>query len=177
MTAGLQDCTTARLYNCKTAKLLPNCIPYYFFVYCKKSLITDLQINLTQHIQMKKKIVLEYTLNSSPKVIFPRLSTAGGLSEWFADNVNINGSFLSFFWEKTEQRAEVVQRKENKYVRFKWLDPDDPDSQWFEFRINTDEITGDTALIITDFVEDDEKDSTVELWNSQISKLRHVIGL
>jgi uncharacterized protein YndB with AHSA1/START domain len=73
---------------------------------------------------MKKKIVLEYTLNSSAKVIFPRLSTAGGLSEWFADNVNINGSFLSFFWEKTEQRAEVVQRKENKYVRFKWIDAD-----------------------------------------------------
>jgi uncharacterized protein YndB with AHSA1/START domain len=126
---------------------------------------------------MKKKIVLEYTLNSSPKVIFPRLSTAGGLSEWFADNVNINGSFLSFFWEKTEQRAEVIQRKENKYVRFRWLDIEDADSQWFEFRINTDEITGDTALIITDFADDDEKESTVELWNSQISKLRHVIGL
>jgi len=107
---------------------------------------------------MKKKIVLEYTLNSSPKVIFPRLSTAGGLSEWFADNVNINGSFLSFFWEKTEQRAEVIQRKENKYVRFRWLDTEDADSQWFEFRINTDEITGDTALIITDFAEDDEKE-------------------
>jgi uncharacterized protein YndB with AHSA1/START domain len=126
---------------------------------------------------MKKKIVLEYTLNSSPKVIFPRLSTAGGLSEWFADNVNVNGAYLSFFWEKTEQRAEVVQRKENKYVRFRWLEGEEPDSQWFEFRINTDDITGDTALIITDHVDEDDKDSSIELWNSQVAKLKHVIGL
>ena len=126
---------------------------------------------------MKKKIVLEYTINSSAKVLFPRLSTPGGLSEWFADNVNINGSVFSFFWDKTEQRADVIQKKEYKYIRFRWVDLDDPDSHWFEFRINTDELTGDTALIITDFCEDEDKDSTIELWNSQISKLKHVLGL
>jgi uncharacterized protein YndB with AHSA1/START domain len=126
---------------------------------------------------MKKKITLEYTINSSPKVLFPRLSTPGGLSEWFADNVNINGNQLSFFWDKTEQRAIMVQKKENKYVRFRWVDADDPESQWFEFRISTDDLTGDTALIITDFAEDDDKDSNIELWNSQIAKLKHVIGL
>jgi hypothetical protein len=32
-------------------------------------------------------------------------------------------------------------------------------------------------LIITDFAEDDERDSNIELWNSQIAKLKHVIGL
>jgi uncharacterized protein YndB with AHSA1/START domain len=126
---------------------------------------------------MKKKITLEYTLNSSPRVLFPRLSTPGGLSEWFADNVNINGNLLSFFWDKTEQKAEVVQKKENKYIRFRWVEPEDPESHWFEFRISTDELTGDTALIITDFTEDDDKSSTIELWNSQIAKLKHVIGL
>lgn len=126
---------------------------------------------------MKKKIVLEYTLNSSPKVLFPRLSTPGGLSEWFADNVNINGSQYSFFWDKTEQKADIIQRKENKYIRFRWADSPEPETQWFEFRLNTDELTGDTALIITDFSEDDDKESTVELWNSQIAKLKHVIGL
>jgi len=126
---------------------------------------------------MKKKIVLEYTLNSSPKVLFPRLSTPGGLSEWFADNVNINGNQYSFFWEKTEQKADIIQRKDNKYIRFRWVDSEDPESQWFEFRINTDELTGDTALIITDFADELDKDSTIELWNSQIAKLKHVIGL
>lgn len=128
-------------------------------------------------MQMKKKITLEYTLNSSPKVLFPRLSTPGGLSEWFADNVNIAGNQYSFFWGKSEQRAEIIQKKENKYIRFRWVESEDPDSHWFEFRINTDELTGDTALIITDFVDDEDRDSSIELWNSQIAKLRHVIGL
>lgn len=126
---------------------------------------------------MKKKIVLEYTINSSPKVLFPRLSTPGGLSEWFADNVNINGSQYSFFWEHAEQKANIIQRKENKYIRFRWNDPHEIEPHWFEFRINTDELTGDTALIITDFVDDEDKESTIELWNSQVSKLKHVIGL
>ncbi len=126
---------------------------------------------------MKKKITLEYTLNSSPKVLFPRLSTPGGLSEWFADNVNITGSQYSFFWDKSEQRAEIIQKKENKYIRFRWVDAEEPEVHWFEFRISTDELTGDTALIITDFVDDDDRDSTIELWNSQIAKLKHVIGL
>lgn len=126
---------------------------------------------------MKKKIVLEYTLNSSPKVLFPRLSTPGGLSEWFADDVNINGSVFSFFWDNAEEKAEIVQKKENKYIRFRWLDEEDPDAQWFEFRINVDELTGEAALIITDFTEEDDKESTIELWNSQIAKLKHIIGL
>jgi uncharacterized protein YndB with AHSA1/START domain len=126
---------------------------------------------------MKKKLVLEYTLNSSTKVLYPRLSTPGGLSEWFADDVNINGHQFSFFWEGSEQKAEIIQRKENKYIRFRWVDSEEPEAHWFEFRINTDELTGDTALIITDFSEDEDRDSTIELWNSQIAKLRHILGL
>jgi RimJ/RimL family protein N-acetyltransferase len=57
------------------------------------------------------------------------------------------------------------------------LDSEEPEAHWFEFRINTDELTGDTALIITDFADDEEKVSTIELWNSQIAKLKHVLGL
>jgi uncharacterized protein YndB with AHSA1/START domain len=126
---------------------------------------------------MKKKLTLEYIINCPPRVIFPRLSTPGGLSEWFADNVNINGPHFSFFWEESEQKAEIIQKKENKYIRFRWIDTGESESYWFEFRISTDELTGDTALIITDFVEDNDRDSTIELWNSQIAKLKHVIGL
>jgi uncharacterized protein YndB with AHSA1/START domain len=141
-------------------------------------LLPYLIINLTfRQKLMKKKLTLEYTLNSSPKVLFPRLSTPGGLSEWFADNVNIQGNIYSFFWGKIEQKAEILQKKENKYIRFHWLETEDSECTWFEFRINTDDLTGDTALIITDFIYDEDRDSTIELWNSQIAKLKHVIGL
>jgi len=123
---------------------------------------------------MRKRVILEYTLNSSPKVLFPRLSTPGGLSEWFADDVNLKGNVYFFIWEGTEERAEVLQKKENRFIRYKWLDEDD--DACFEFRINVDELTGDVALVIIDMVEEDDEEDAVGLWDSQIAKLKHVLG-
>jgi uncharacterized protein YndB with AHSA1/START domain len=125
---------------------------------------------------VKKKFELEYSINSSPKVLFNRLSTPGGLSEWFADDVNLHGSVFTFFWEQTEQQAEVIQRKDNKYIRFRWMS-DDEDDSYFEFRLAQDELTGDVSLLITDFAEEDEKDDAIDLWDTQIAELKHVIGL
>ncbi len=123
---------------------------------------------------MKQKIILEYPINSSPKVLYSRLSTPGGLSEWFADDVNLKGNIFSFIWEGTEQQAEVVQKKENRYIRFRWLD--DPEA-FFEFRISVDELTKDVALVVTDFVDNEDVDDTTELWNTQVAELKHIIGL
>jgi uncharacterized protein YndB with AHSA1/START domain len=124
---------------------------------------------------MKLKIELEYTMNTSPRVIFPRLSTPGGLAEWFADNVNIKGKQYTFVWDNTEQRAEQAVVRENQMVRYEWLDEDE--KTYFEFRLKTDELTGDQALMVTDFVNDGEKEDTINLWDSQISRLKHAIGL
>lgn len=104
------------------------------------------------------------------------LSTPGGLSEWFADDVNVQGSQFVFIWDGAEEFAELTNKKENKYVRFKWVDDDD-EKAYFEFRINIDELTGDVALVITDFANDDEIEDSMELWDSQISELKHVLGL
>jgi uncharacterized protein YndB with AHSA1/START domain len=123
---------------------------------------------------MKKRIVLEYTLNSSPKVLFPRLSTPGGLAEWFADDVNLKGNTYFFIWEGVEQKAEMIQKKENKFIRFKWLEEDE--DSYFEFRINVDELTGDVALVIVDMVEEEDEADEIVLWDSQISELKHVLG-
>jgi uncharacterized protein YndB with AHSA1/START domain len=125
---------------------------------------------------MKKKFELEYAINSSPRVLFNRLSTPGGLAEWFADDVNLQGGIYTFIWEKSEQQAEVVQRKDNKYIRFRWVEEEDTES-YFEFRLNQDELTGDVSLMITDFAEDDETTDAVDLWDTQIAELKHVIGL
>jgi len=126
---------------------------------------------------MKQKIELEYTLNTSPKVLFPRLSSPSGLSEWFADNVNVRGNIYSFIWDDSEQQAELVNIKENKCIRFKWLSEEDANT-YFEFRINQDELTGSLALLITDFIDDDdEKEEIVDLWDSQINSLKRAIGL
>ena len=40
-----------------------------------------------------------------------------------------------------------------------------------------DDSGGDVALLITDFAEEDEKDDAIDLWDTQISELKHAIGL
>jgi uncharacterized protein YndB with AHSA1/START domain len=122
----------------------------------------------------KVKILLEYVINCSPKVLYNRLSTASGLAEWFADDVRVQGKKFTFIWEGSEQTAEISLRKENKLVRFTWLDGED---SYFEFRISQDELTNDVSLIVIDFAEEDEREETTDLWNSQIADLKHILGL
>ncbi len=125
---------------------------------------------------MKEKYQLEYSLNVSPGILFSRLSTPGGLTEWFADDIRLQDNIFTFIWSGTEQNAELLQKRNNKYVRFKWLEDEDKES-YFEFRINKDELTGDVALIVTDFAEDGEKEDAMELWDTQIDELKHVLGI
>lgn len=119
------------------------------------------------------KVQFEYLINCSPKVLYNRLSTASGLAEWFADDVRVQGKRFTFFWEGSEQSAEMTLRKENRLVRFNWLDNTDT---YFEFKISQDELTGDVSLIVVDFSEEDEEDETKELWNTQIADLKHILG-
>ncbi|MFW5755229.1 MAG: START-like domain-containing protein [Tangfeifania sp.] len=121
----------------------------------------------------KVKIQLEYVINCSPKVLYNRLSTASGLAEWFADDVQVLGKRFTFIWEGSEQTAEMALHKENKMVRYNWIDGE---SDYFEFRITKDELTNDVSLIVIDFSEEDEVEETRGLWNAQISDLKHILG-
>jgi hypothetical protein len=123
-----------------------------------------------------KKVEIEYPVHSAKHILFSYLSSSSGLSEWFADKVNEKGDIMVFEWDGTQQAAKVLSAREDHHIRFRWLDM--PEAIYFEFRVETDEITGDLALIITDFCEDESSiESTKNLWNSQIDKLFHVLGI
>ena len=121
------------------------------------------------------KYELEYPINSSINILFDRLSTLSGLSEWFADDVNVNREGIyTFTWEGSEQQATLVSKKKNNHVRFKWLGSDE---EYFEFLIQVDELTNDISLIVTDFADDEEdKEDAVQLWDLQIDNLKKIIG-
>jgi len=123
----------------------------------------------------KNKFQIEFSLNSSVKILYNQLSSPSGLSEWFADNVNFRGKNYTFFWDGDEQEAEMVNKKMNQHIKFRWLD--EPEDTYFEFRIQVDEITRDVSLIITDFAEgeEDEEESKL-LWEKQVEKLCQSIG-
>jgi hypothetical protein len=126
---------------------------------------------------MRSKFELEYNLNCSPKVLFSRLSTPEGLGEWFADQVNVDGDLFSFFWNSSESKARLSAMKENKMVRFEWIGMENEETNYFEFRINLEELTNELALIITDFAESEEKEDSIYLWDSQINDLKRALGI
>lgn len=121
---------------------------------------------------MLKKLELEYIMKCSPKVLYNRLSSASGLAEWFADDVSVKGRFFTFMWDKSEQVAELTINRENQLVRFQWME----EKYYFEFKISQDELTGDVALYVTDFAEEEDIEETRWLWDSQINKLRQIVG-
>jgi START-like superfamily domain len=126
---------------------------------------------------MRSKFELEYNLNCSAKVLFSRLSTPEGLGEWFADQVNVDGDIFIFYWNSSESKARLSALKENKMVRFEWLGMENEESNYFEFRINFEDLTNELALIITDFAETEEKEDSIYLWDSQINDLKRALGI
>ena len=103
------------------------------------------------------------------------LSTPSGLSEWFADDVNIRGDVFTFKWDGDEEQARLLAKRTGELVRFQWVD-DEGDKVYFEFRISEDQMTGEVALIITDFASEDEIEESKLLWNQNIGNLKQVIG-
>ena len=122
----------------------------------------------------KIKYELEFPIQASPNMLYQYISSASNLSEWFADNVNSRGKVFSFFWDGSEEKAELISFKNNKYVRFKWLENED--DSFFEINIVVDELTKDVSLVIYDFADENEVEEGKMLWESQISDLKQVIG-
>ncbi len=125
----------------------------------------------------KNKLNIEIELNSaSLNVLWNSISTALGLAEWFAEVVTVKENEYTFCWDEHEQTAHLIQSKLNSYVRFQW-EEDAGSDYYFELKITSLEITGDLALVITDFAETSEKEDLILLWNKQIEVLRRKTGI
>jgi len=123
-----------------------------------------------------KKFELEYIINCSNLILFEMISTPSGLSEWFADNVNIKNDKYTFYWDGSEETARLISKKFGEFVRFHWIDHPD-ESTYLELRIKIDPLTNDVALLVTDFGEDeDDIEDMTNLWESQVHELRKRIG-
>ena len=123
----------------------------------------------------KGKFELEYVVRTSAGILYELLTTPSGLSEWFADDVNIRDGVFTFFWDGSEQKARLLGFKEDQYIRLQWIDK--PEGYFFEFRIQKDELTGDISLIIIDFADEASDMQTSKLlWDSQVNKLLNVLG-
>lgn len=125
----------------------------------------------------KTKFTIEYPLKTaSVNILWSSIGTPLGLAEWFADGVTVKDDEYTFSWDQHEQTAFLVQAKPNNSVRFQWEEDENTD-YYFELSINIPEISGEPALIITDFAEPAEKADLIMLWNKQIEVLRRKTGI
>lgn len=128
--------------------------------------------------KMPDKIMFqtEIPIKTSVGILYDMMTTPSGLSDWFCEDVNIDGDLYSFFWGGEAEKAELLRMSKNEFVRFKWVEDED-DNAYFELRIKIDGITKDVALVITDFADDEEEvEENTLLWESQINDLKRVIG-
>lgn len=125
----------------------------------------------------KEKFHIEYIFDKvSRRSLWNHLTTPSGLSAWFADNTIIKGNLYTFRWSKDEQQAKVLLVKPEESIRYRWLDEEDPNA-YFEFIIHTIELTGSTALEITDFAEPEDKKDSINLWDTQVEELKRTLGI
>ena len=123
----------------------------------------------------KVRIDLEYIIKTSPTILFNCLSTPSGLSEWFADDVNIKNDRYTFFWDGSEETAILKNVRKSESVKFHWEDDEDED-YFFEMTIRIDDLTKDVALLVTDFAEEGEEDEIQLMWDNNVDNLKKAIG-
>ena len=103
----------------------------------------------------KEKFTLEYDMRSTPvSMLWSYIATANGLKEWFADDAKMDGKEVVLIWNGVEQGLSIVGLRTEKYIRYRWSE--DTDKTYFELRIMTSELTGNSVLCVTDFAEPEE---------------------
>jgi uncharacterized protein YndB with AHSA1/START domain len=122
----------------------------------------------------KQLYTLEFPIRCSPTILYEFLSTSSGLQEWFADRVDDQDGTFYFSWNGSEETAEVLEKEEEKFIRFHWSDA--PKEEYFEFRIEKSEVTNQTILVINDFAEKKEIKDQTRLWDHQVKDLFHRLG-
>lgn len=125
---------------------------------------------------MSKKVLytLEYPVRCSPSILYEFLISPAGLQEWFADKVDEKDGEYSFTWNGTQDKAQLLETEENKFVRFRWeyMTKD----EFFEWRIEKSEVTNQTILLISDFADKKDIKDQSQLWEYQVKELFHRLG-
>jgi len=125
---------------------------------------------------MSKKVLftLEYPIRCSPSILYEFLSNPASMQEWFADKVDEKDGIFSFSWNGNEEKAVLLEKELDKFIRFRWTHM--AKDEYFEFAISKSEITNQTILIIKDFADKKEIKDQSQLWEYQVKDLFHRLG-
>lgn len=129
----------------------------------------------------KQLFTADYEIHASVKMLYPYIQTAGGLSEWFADDVKINNikKTFTFMWDNEEHIARLVNQRTNHFVKFEYLSEngeEESDPSYIELRLESNEMTQSVYLKVTDYSDFDDMGELQDLWDSLVETLRKTVG-
>jgi uncharacterized protein YndB with AHSA1/START domain len=124
------------------------------------------------------KVTLEYEVNASKKMLYPYLSSASGLSQWYAEDVWIDeDKIFHFVWDGEEHKAKMVAHRTNHYVKFEFFDDlVNEDPAFVEMRIEENELTQSVFIRVTDYSDIEDSEEVQELWDNLIHELKEIVG-
>ena len=122
----------------------------------------------------------EFEFKASRKMLFPYLTTASGLAQWFADDVTINeDKIFSFVWDGEEHRAKVASQRINRFIRFEFLNGSDEPSNtaaFLEMSLDSNDLTGTVFLSVTDSSTAEDEEEFFEIWSQLTDSLKEIVG-
>ena len=125
----------------------------------------------------KIKFEQEYLLKTSTKILSNMIMTPGGLSEWFADDVNIKDDIYTFIWNGSEEKARLLGKKEGEFIKFRWIEDEEEDiDSYVELKFHVDPMTKAVVLNVTSFAFDYEMDEVQHYWENTINELIRKLG-
>jgi uncharacterized protein YndB with AHSA1/START domain len=127
----------------------------------------------------KHKFITEFELRSSPRVLFPYLSTASGLEQWFAEKVTILPDHrFDFQWDGSSHFARQTSHRLNKAVRFEFEGNEDPteDTNYVEMKLEVSDLTQSTYLRVVDYSQTMDEEELSSLWNGLMDNLKEIVG-
>jgi uncharacterized protein YndB with AHSA1/START domain len=136
--------------------------------------------NAIAEVSMEKhKFVTEYEFRASPRMLFPYVSTASGLAQWFAAKVNnLPDHQFDFQWDNESHLAKQTVLRQHKNTRFEFLNTSEngQDNNYVDFKVEQSELTQATFLRITDYSANTDEDELQEIWDGLLDKLKAIVG-
>lgn len=124
------------------------------------------------------KTTLEFEINASKRMLYPYISTASGLAQWFADDVLVDeDKNFHFVWDGEDHVAKMTAHRANSFVKFEFLDDIiNGENAYTEVRLEENELTQTVFVRVTDYSDMEDEEEVRELWDNIIHELKEIVG-
>ncbi len=130
----------------------------------------------------KHLFTTEFEIRSSPKVLYPYISTAAGLEQWFAEKVTIlPDNRFEFQWDGESHPAERTSHRLNRSVRFEFIEngdtgDDSEERNYVEMKLEVSDLTQSTYLRVVDYSQNMDEAELSSLWGGLMDSLKEIVG-